>query len=545
MNVHFLGAARCVTGSCYMIECEKGRILVDCGMRQGSDEDAMPKGEFPFAPGEIDAVLLTHAHIDHSGLLPLLFKQGFKGNIICTGATAELCSVMLPDSGHIQEMEAEWTNLKRKRAGLEPVVPLYTAQDARDCIERFSWADYHSPVQVLPNARAVFYDMGHLLGSAAVELCIKDKGKEQKLVFSGDIGRPGRPMLKNPEPIFDADALIMEGTYGDRLHEPESDKIDILANIIQDTFKRGGNVVIPSFSVGRTQEMLFYLEEMMRCGRFPALTNVPVYIDSPLGIEATKIYERNARKYFNQDAVTLLHKGVDMFTFPSLVVARTPDESKAINDIQAPKVIISSSGMCEAGRIKHHLKHNLWRGESTILFVGYQAIGTLGRSVLDGAQKVTIFGDEVQVKARIERMEGFSGHADRDELMEWLGHFKTPPQKLFLVHGEEPVLKSLRAHIRANMDIEAVIPRLYNSFDLSLMRPGVFLQPQVSAAPPLKSAIAFDELYEQAARVMSLLQFAERVESDPSMAVRMEILDSDLRMFVQKWESIFKPSEVY
>ena len=465
MYITFTGAARCVTGSCTLIETGERKILVDCGLRQGADAKKTPvKDGFVFDAGQIDAVFLTHAHIDHSGLIPLLVKKGFKGDVFCTGATSRLCSIMFPDGGHIQEMETEWANRKRRRAGKKEIEPLYTIEDAKRAIKHLSPMDYGERKKVIDDISVRFVDAGHLLGSASVELCIEDK----KLVFSGDIGNKDKPIIKDPIYIEDADIVIMESTYGDRMHKdllPTSEQLRIALTA---ALKRGGNIVIPSFAVGRTQEVLYAISIMLEENSIPGLDKVPVYIDSPLGIAATEIFKTSSKEYFDKEAMAFKSEGVKFFSFKTLIVAQSVDESKAINMDKRQKIIISSSGMCDAGRIKHHLKHNIWRADSTVLFVGYQANGTLGRRILDGADNIRIFGEEIHPRASIVRIEGFSGHADKAGLLEWIGHFPTNVSKVFVIHGENSVSMKFADDLVA-LGYDAVSPELLDTFDTKKM----------------------------------------------------------------------------
>jgi len=466
MNITFMGAAKCVTGSCTMIETAQHKVLVDCGMRQGRDEKIAPVDGFVFDPREIDAVFLTHAHIDHSAMLPLLVKQGFKGRIYCTGATARLCSIMFPDAGHIQEMETEWQNRKRRRAGKSEIEPLYTVEDAKKAIKYLSPLDYGAKMSAFDDIDMRYVDAGHLLGSASIELTIKEEDKQTKLVFSGDIGNKDKPIIKDPQYLSEADIVFTESTYGDRLHDKFEDTRQQLKDALTRAIKRGGNIVIPSFAVGRTQEVLYDISVLLDEGSVPGLDKVTVYIDSPLGIAATEIFQESSKGYYDEEAMAFKAEGIKFFSFNTLRVAETADESKAINFDNNQKIIISSSGMCDAGRIKHHLKHNLWRADSTVLFVGYQAIGTLGRTILDGRDKVKIFGEEIQVKAAVEQIEGFSGHADQDGLLEWISHFPKSVSRVFVMHGEEKVAVTYGAELQKR-GYNAVVPSLYDTFDTS------------------------------------------------------------------------------
>lgn len=520
MNITFLGAAKCVTGSCTLIETKDSKILVDCGMRQGKDAKDLLLDIFAFNAGDIDAVLLTHAHIDHSGLIPLLVKKGFKGRVHCTGATARLCSIMFPDSGYIQEMEAEWENRKRRRAGKREIEPLYTIEDALAAIKNLSVAEYGIKKTVLEGITARFIDAGHLLGSASVELFIEENGKTKKLVFSGDIGNKDKPIINDPVYITEADMVFMESTYGDRLHK-DIDTKEELASVLKKAVAAGGNIVIPSFAVGRTQEVLYNISLFLQQGTVPGLENIPVYIDSPLGIAATEIFESSARGYYDEEAMAYKAEGVEFFSFPTLVVAQTTDDSKAINFDERQKIIISSSGMCEAGRIKHHLKHNLWKEDTTVIFVGYQAVGTLGRGILEGAKSVKIFGEEIQIKASIQYIEGFSGHADKAGLLEWIGHFPTSVEKVFVMHGEAGVAESF-AEALTDIGYDAVAPELYATFDTGTLekRAGKALYPKKSEP---ETALGLTE------------SIARRLETEsPEQAERMK---RELIELMEKWDS--------
>ena len=437
MKLTFLGAAHEVTGSCTLVEAAGHRFLVDCGMEQG--RDTYENEDLPCAPGESEAVLLTHAHIDHSGRLPYLYKNGYRGPIYATDATTDLCDIMLEDSAHIQEQEAEWKNRKAQRSGREPVEPDYTVQDALAVMEQFRPQPYGKPVAVLPGVQATFTDVGHLLGSSSITLRITEEGRTETIVFSGDIGNSNQPMLRDPQYLTEADYVVMESTYGNRSHGPKPDYVGELAAVLQRTFDRGGNVVIPSFAVGRTQEMLYFIRQIKAENRVRGHGNFEVYVDSPLASKSTTIFRENYSECFDQEALDLVRSGQNPLSFPGLRISETKEDSVAINADPSPKVILSASGMCDAGRIRHHLKHNLWRKECTILFVGYQAAGSLGRTLLEGADQVKLFGEEVQVNAEIAQMSGMSGHADHDGLLRWLHSFAPKPGYVFVNHGDDEV----------------------------------------------------------------------------------------------------------
>ena len=444
MKIEFMGAAECVTGSCHKLTIMGKNILLDCGLFQGNDEEEGKNENFPFQGEDIDYVILSHSHIDHSGRIPLLYKRGYKGQVYCTEATKALSSVMLRDSGHIAEMEVEWKNRKRMRQGLPPVEPIYTAQDADRCIVNFLGFDYDETIEIFEGLKIRFRDSGHMLGGAIVELFIKEEDKEEiKLVYSGDLGNVNRPILKDPTYLKRADYLIMETTYGNRIHKNAGNEIEKLVDIIKETFKRGGNVVIPTFAVGRAQEVLYALNKHVENGD---LKNITVYLDSPLAQEATKVFQ-NFTHIYDEEAKQLVDSGDDPFFFKGLVFTKSAQESTQINKVRSGAVIISSSGMCEAGRIKHHLKHNLWRKESSIVFVGYQAEGTLGRAIIEKAKKVRIFGEEVAVNAKIYKLNGLSGHADKDGLVKWISSFRKKPKEIILVHGDKNVLLNFQKEL--------------------------------------------------------------------------------------------------
>jgi metallo-beta-lactamase family protein len=466
MKISFLGAAKTVTGSCFHIETDTCSFLVDCGMFQGSSADeARNHDPFPFNPADLDFVVLTHAHVDHSGRLPKLYIDGFQGPIFATKATAELCAIMLPDSGHIQEFENEWVNRKRERAGLPPVRPLYTVRDAIDCIRLFKRVRYYEEIRINDRIRMKFNDGGHLLGSSIVELWVRENGREIKLVFSGDLGNRDMPILRDPDIIESADYVFIESTYGNREHVRSDNKADKFLEIIRSTKEKGGNVIIPSFAVGRTQEIIYELfkQHEKNDEELKQLLQIPVYVDSPLAVSATEVF-RNNLDCFDEEAREYIKNGDNPLDFPGLRFTRSAEESKALNESKESLIIISASGMCEAGRIKHHLKHNLWRKESSIVFVGYQAAGTLGRRILDGAKKVRIFGEEINVDARVEMLEGLSGHADQTGLISWLKSFRQKPRNIFVVHGEEEAVKQFGDLIFRELDIVPIAPEYGESF---------------------------------------------------------------------------------
>ncbi len=465
MKITFLGAAHEVTGSCTLIETGNLKFLVDCGMEQGID--IYENCELPVSPGEIDFVLLTHAHIDHSGKLPLLASQGFNGKIYTTVATTKLCGIMLIDSAHIQEMEAEWKNRKSKRSGGQFYSPMYTAKDAGDCMKLFKPCSYNKDIKIADGVTVKFIDAGHLLGSASIEVKITEGDVTKTVLFSGDLGNVSRPLIKDPQKPEYADFVIIESTYGNRLHGVRPDYAGQLTRIIYQTFERGGNVVIPSFAVGRTQEMLYLIREIKEQGLLRKFGNFPVWVDSPLAVEATEIYSEDMYDYCDEETLRLLKAGIDPIKFSNLNLSITSEDSVAINNDPTPKVIISASGMCEAGRIRHHLKHNLWRSDSTILFVGYQAEGTLGRTLLEGAKTVKLFGEEIAVNAAIETMEGISGHADMNMLLEWLNSLKNRPEMVFVNHGNDTVCDEFAQTIVRKLTIPATAPYNGASYDLA------------------------------------------------------------------------------
>lgn len=480
MQLQFVGATHGVTGSAHLLKACGKTILIDWGMRQGREEDI--SYDMPVPVNSIDAVLVTHAHVDHTGYLPLLARGGFKGKIWCTDATVDLCHIMLMDSAHIQESEAEWESRKNKRSGKPEIKPLYTSDDAMAVLRMFRGVEYQEEVEVVPGVTAIFHDVGHLIGSAAIEVRIEENGIKRTVVFSGDVGNIDQPLIKDPQFIKYADYIVCESTYGDRLHKVVKDYRVDLAQVIQETFDKGGNVVIPAFAVGRTQELLYFLRDIIVKDLVKG-HKIPVYVDSPMAIETIKVFDDNIYGYFDEEAMARVKQGIDPINFPTLKTTVTSDESKLINFDRQPKVIISASGMCDAGRIRHHLKHNLWRKDSTIVFVGYQAEGSLGRRLLDGVDKVKLFGETIEVNARIIKLDGISGHADQAGLIRWLKGFENRPEKVFLVHGEPDVLPVFEEKIRQELGWDAYAPYYTDVFDL-VSGQQVYVAPKTVRAKP-------------------------------------------------------------
>lgn len=508
MRLIFIGADHEVTGSCHVLEVCGRHILVDCGMEQGTDD--FETAELPMNIADIDYVLLTHAHIDHSGMLPLLYARGFRGDVIATPATVNLCDIMLKDSAHIQMTEAEWKNRKGQRAGKEPVVPIYDMNDAEGVLEHFVSCDYDKVMDLCEGVKVKFSDAGHLLGSASIEVWINEDGEERKIVFSGDIGNLNRPIIKDPSYINDADYVVMESTYGDRYHNADVDYVSELAGICQRTFDRGGNVVIPAFAVGRTQEMLYYFRKIKEEGLVKG-HSFEVYVDSPLAVEATQIFNENMAECFDQEAMELVRNGINPLRFPGLTLSITSNDSIAINSDNKPKVIISASGMCEAGRIRHHLKHNLWRKECTVVFVGYQANGTLGRMLLEGASEVKLFGETIEVMAEIVKLEGVSGHADKAGLIKWITSFDNRLKQVFVVHGEDEVSTGFAKCLCDEYGLSAVAPYSGAEFD---MISGRFVKegeriPKAKKPVQRKANDVFERLLAAGRRLLTVIKHNE------------------------------------
>ncbi|MCL2859666.1 MAG: MBL fold metallo-hydrolase [Oscillospiraceae bacterium] len=474
MKVKILGAAKTVTGSNILVEGAGKKFLLDCGMYQGKiTEEQQNLDAFEFNINDIDFMLLTHAHIDHSGRIPKLYKEGYRKPIYTTKATYDLCTIMLPDSGHIQETEAKWKNKKHLREGQMPEPPMYTVEEAIQSLEIFKPIQYDEIIDIDENIKVRFNDAGHMLGSAILEIWVTENDKIQKLVFTGDLGSNNLPLLDAPTMIRDTDFLIMESTYGGRLHMDVSDRADKFLTIVTETIEKGGRVIIPSFAVGRTQEILYELYKIKEREttdaefkrKYEILMKTLVYVDSPLAISATEIFKQNMN-LFNDEIKEVLQKGDNPLEFPGLRLTKTSDESKLINEDTTPSIIISASGMCEVGRIKQHLKHNIWNSKNTVLFVGYQAPGTLGYSIVNGAKKVKIFGEEFVVAARVEYIEGYSGHADQEWLLNFVYSFDKRPKHIFLVHGEIDQQVILKDKIQETTQIPVTIPDLGDEFDL-------------------------------------------------------------------------------
>ncbi len=534
MKITFIGATHEVTGSCYYIEAAGKKFLVDCGMEQGPNY--YENVDIPVQAGELDFVLLTHAHMDHSGNLPAIYAKGFQGPIYATEATCNLCDIMLRDSAHIQMFEAEWRNRKGRRQGKPEFVPAYTMEDAMGVIRNFVGCPYEKEVILGDGLQAKFVDAGHLLGSSSIEVKITEGGVEKTIVFSGDIGNINQPLIKDPKYFKKADYVVMESTYGDRSHGERPDYVRLLADIIQETFDRGGNLVIPSFAVGRTQEMLYFIRQIKAEQLIYGHDNFKVFVDSPLANEATNIFGMHKYDCFDDEALELIRKGINPLTFPGLKISVTADDSKAINFDDDCKVIISASGMCDAGRIKHHLKHNLWREDSTILFVGYQAEGTVGRALLEGAQEVKLFGEPVCVAAKICRMPGISGHADVNGLIDWINAFEKKPQKVFVTHGEDSVTELFAARLRDELGYDTYAPFSGTVFDLAKGQfiyeaEGIRIQKAPITQKASKAARAYEKLLALGHRLLSVIR---KNEGCPNKD--LEKFSREIQSLCDKWD---------
>ncbi len=466
MKIHFLGATGEVTGSNFLIETEFSKFVIDCGLFQGPAPIlALNSEDFAYDPSQIDFVILTHAHIDHSGRLPLLVKRGFHNRIYCTRPTADLADILLKDSGKINEFEAAWENKKRERAGLELIEPLFTTEDSIVALQYLNPVKYDDLIEVAPGIKFIYREAGHLLGSASIELFVEEGGKTKHLIFSGDLGTGQNQLLPNPAVIKNADYVFMESTYGGRLHKNMELRGAKLAEAIIETMKHGGTVIIPAFAVGRTQEILFELKEFMnKHAEGAQIQSVPFYIDSPLAIDATAIFEKNY-EFFKEPIKNEFAKGHNPIEFKNLTIVKEMETSIKLNKDGKPKVIISASGMCDAGRIRHHLKHNLWKDNTTIAFIGYQGEGTLGRKILEGEDTVEILDETIKVASKIVRIEGFSGHADESQLVNWLSSIKGV-KKVFLNHGEESAVEALSERISKTLKHEVHAPAAGETIEL-------------------------------------------------------------------------------
>lgn len=485
MKIEFLGGARTVTGSSFLVRGDDFNVMVDCGLFQGTNEIRDRNYSTHNAvPQPLTALLCTHAHIDHTGLIPKLVINGYDGPIYATKATVDLCSIMLPDSGHIQEMDADFVNTRNHKLGRPPVKPLYTAEEAMQSLKNFVPLSYDETVTIHPRVKARFRNAGHILGSSFIEMWVEERGRTTKIVFSGDIGPKGQAIIQDPDTVEEADILLIESTYGDRLHKSKEETYREFKEIILEAYNHKGNIIIPAFAVERTQEIIYTLAKLIREGEIPP---IPVIIDSPLAISATEIFKKNS-DLFDDDMRSVILSGKSPLDFPSLSFSRTTEESKRLNTEAKGTIIISANGMCTAGRIKHHLKYNLYRPESSIVFVGYQAEGTLGRRLIDGATQVRVYGTDVAVKAKIYTIGGFSAHADRQGLLDWMRHLRNPDLRVFVIHGEEKSSRSFAEAIRNEFGLDVLIPEWKEIVDCSTMS---------REHPSLPAAPASDELDEE------------------------------------------------
>ena len=533
MKITFLGATKTVTGSNILVETKDKKFIMDCGLYQGQQKEIMLNSDdFLFDPKEIDFMLLSHAHIDHSGRIPKLYVDGYRGPIYATKATCDLCEIMLPDSGYIQESEIEWLNRKRRREGKHPLPPLYTYNDAIDSLALLERVHYDEMFQIDSNIRVRFRDAGHMLGSALIEVWIKEDGKEQKIVFTGDLGNDDIPLLRQHEIIDDADVLIMESTYGNRVHDEKVDKAKEFLDIVAKTLERGGNVVIPSFAVGRTQEILYELQKSKQSEaplfrqEFEEVMNAPVYVDSPLATSATEVFLENL-DCLDESVQEDIREGKKPLDFQGLRFTKSVEESKELNETVNRSIIISASGMCEVGRIKHHLKHNLWRRESTILFVGYQALGTLGRKIVDGAKTVKIFGEEIGINAEVRYIEAFSGHADKNGLLNFIETFSDKPKQIYLVHGDEDAQLELSGEIQKRFGIPVDIPNRGDVFEIDADR----IRKSAELRSPNENQYIRLEVIE---KMDTLREELEEMTSIVSSDLKQETNDEKVKEIVEK-----------
>lgn len=531
MKVTFIGADHEVTGSCSLLQIKDKNILVDYGMEQGVNiYENVP---LPVPPAQIDYIFLTHAHIDHSGNLPLIYKKGFKGVIYATKETCNLCDIMLKDSAHIQEMDAQYKSRKAARAGLPPVLPPYDLSDAEGVLKLMRPCDYAKEMRIDENITIRFTDMGHLLGSSAVEIWLTEDGEERKIVFSGDVGNKNQPIICDPKTVEEADYLVIESTYGDRLHERPQGKptVNILADVIQRALDAGGNVVIPSFAVGRTQELLYFIREIKNSGMVTGHDNFPVYVDSPLAYEATSIFMQCDIACLDDETKAVMASGENPLVFPGLHVCTSTEDSMRLNTDYTPKVIISSSGMCEAGRIRHHLKYNLWKSNNIILFAGYQAQGTLGRSLVEGVKKVKLFGDEIAVNAKIELLPCISGHADKDGLLEWLGKFTKMPKQIFVNHGDDTVCDTFANTIKEKYNVDAFAPYSGTSYDL-IKGEFIDITQGVKIKKPYKSGdTPYNHLVSAAEKLLAVAKENEGISNR-----ELKKFTTQINNLIEKWK---------
>jgi metallo-beta-lactamase family protein len=530
LKVEFLGGVRTVTGSATLLEKGSLRWLVDCGMFQGGKElEERNRSVQSYRAEDLSFILLTHAHIDHSGLIPKLVKEGFRGKVLCTKATYDLCEVMLKDSGHIQEMEAEWRNRKNKRSGRDEATPLYTVEDAERSLQYFQPVGYDEMLSLADGLKVRFQDAGHILGSAMIELWVEEGKGEKKLVFSGDLGSWNQPIVRDPSSIGDGDVLWLESTYGNRLHKSRQETVEEFLKIIQEAIREQAKVVIPAFAIERTQDIIYTIGQLIRKG---LISSLPVYIDSPLAISATEIFKRNS-DCFDQETRALLLGGEDPLELPEIIYTHTTEESKAINEDSRPGIIISASGMCDSGRIQHHLKHHLWREASHIVFIGYQAEGTIGRRIVDGANTVRLFGEEIAVRAHIHTLGGFSAHADQKGLLEWLSHLKNPQLEVFVNHGEEKISVELSKIIHRQFHFNATVPQWREKRWLFTPEKEVMPEEEAEGGEPPEERLSvlfrdLDRNYKRLRRRLKRRKSKGKEFQDPGWVRRLEEVNKKL-----------------